>query len=425
MRNNLLILSLLLFLLSSCQDKEDNTEADFIQLARKEISFDYRTGKDTIKLKTNTSWEIENVPEWLTVSKQKGTKEDTDIVIVVQKNSQSETREFELTFQTKDKKETVRIFQEVKPNVEYTLPRLGFTSLNRLVSGAYSETEPFDLEFETDKLFINSLNKELIFLGSLFQGNLIHYPKLDRVQTEGYTYNQLPIIIGNFTNFTIDENYTPSYETYQKIEKEGIDKFNSDASFPLRTSDGTYYYSRRHLHCIGLYELGISLEQLLNGKSYKEESMRHEYGLIYPVPHTRFGADMDRPNPPLLTGKLNEDKFVPLNPNYISEIKYGNNTLLLVESDFEKGIVNSIQLKLSKDEQLNAAEVTKAEQMDAYYIYMVSVGEFKVIKGNLIEVINLLKDPKAVKIPIVPVSVSFSDYYDNGAGTVKYKIHVD
>lgn len=424
MKNNLLILSLLLFLLSSCEGNEDSKQPDFIQFAKNEISFGYKESKDTIEIQTNTSWEIESMPEWLTVSKQKGTQEDTNVILYIQPNRNETVREFDLIFKIKDKKQVLHIYQEAKPKPEYSLPRLGFTSLIRLVNGTYSETEPFDLEFESDKLFINSSNKELIFLGSLFVGKLANYPKLDRVETAGYAYNQLPIIIGNFINFTIEENYTPSYETYQKIEKEGVDKFNSDASFPLRTSDGTYYYSRRHLHCIGLYELGISLEKLLNGKSYKEESMKHEYGLIYPVSNIRFSADMDRPNPPLLTEKLNEDKFVPMNPNYISEIKYGNNTLLLVESDFEKGIVNSIQLKLSKSEQLNTDEISKAEQMDAYYIYMVSVGEFKVIKGNLIEVINQLKDPKAVKIPIVPVAFSFSDYYNNGVGSVKYKIHV-
>lgn len=422
MRNNLLMLSLLLFLLSSCQDKEDNTEADYIELAQKEITFDYRTGKDTIKLKTNTSWEIENVPEWLTVSKQKGAKEDTDIVIIVQKNSQNETREFELTFQTKDKKETVRIFQEVKPKVEYTLPRLGFTSLNRLVSGTYSETEPFDLEFEADKLFINSLNKELIFLGSLFQGNLIHYPKLDRIETAGYTFNHITVAMPACSDCHTQESFIPSYEAYQKLEKESLDNFTSNSNLSFSTSNVEYYYSRRHLHCIGLYELGVSLEKLLNGKSYKEESMKHEYGLIYPVAQVRFASFMDIPNPSLLTKELKKDKFVPLQPNYIAGISYGNNALLLVESDFDKGTVNALKSKLSKNEQLNADEVKKAEQIDAYYLYLVSAGEFKVIQGNLIEVVNELSSIKPI---IVPVGFSFSDYYDNGVGTVKYKIHVD
>ena len=423
MKNNFLIFSLLLFLLSSCDGKEDSIQPEFIQLSQKEISFDHKEGKDTIGLRTNASWEIENVPQWLTVNKQKGTQEDTDVIIVAQANNQSEAREFELIFQTKYEKIAIHIYQEAKPNIAYSLPRLGFTSLLKLVSGTYSESEPFDLEFETDKLFINSSNKELIFPGSLFVGNLTNYPKLEAIK--GYTYNQTSMGIGYGSNYFTVENYTPSYETYQKIEKEGIDKVTSNSSLSFSASNGTYYYSRRHLHCMGLYELGISLEELLNGKSYKEEPMKHQYGLIYPVSNVRFDAFIDLPNPFLLVEKPDKEIFSSLLPNYISVVNYGNNTLLLVESDFEKGTVNSLKSKLSNNEKLNADEATKVEQIDAYYIYMVAAGEFKVIKGNLSEVINQLKDPKAVKIPIVPVSFYFSDYYTNGVGVVNYKIHVE
>ncbi|PXV65876.1 hypothetical protein CLV62_10649 [Dysgonomonas alginatilytica] len=420
MKNNFLIFSLLLFLLSSCDGKEDSIQSEFIQLSQKEISFDHKEGKDTIGLRTNTSWEIENVPEWLTVSKQKGTQEDTDVIIVTQANNQSETREFELIFQTKYEKIAIHIYQEAKPKPEYTLPWLGFAD-GKLVSGTYSETEPFDLEFETDELFINASNKELIFPGSLFAGNLTNYPKLDAIK--GYIYNPMTITIGSITNFTIEENYMPTYETYQKIEKEGIDKFSSNANLSMPDSYGEYYYSRRHLHCIGLSRLGISLEELLNGKTYKEESMKHEYGLIYRISNIKFNTIMDFPYPSLLKNELNKDEFTPLNPNYISEINYTNNTLLLVESDFDRETVNSIKLKLNKNEQLNNDEITKAKQMDAYYLYLVSVGEFKVIKGNLIEVANQLKN-QAVKAVIVPTSFTFTDYY-NGAGVVNYKIHVE
>ena len=81
MKSHLLIFSLLLFLLSSCDGNEDSKQPEFIQLAQKEMSFDYKQGKDTIRLQTNTSWVIETIPEWLTVSKRKGTKEDSDIIL--------------------------------------------------------------------------------------------------------------------------------------------------------------------------------------------------------------------------------------------------------------------------------------------------------------------------------------------------------
>ena len=422
MKNSLLIFSLFLFLLSSCDGNEDSIQPEFIQLAQKEISFDYKQGKDTIELQTNTFWEIETIPEWLTVSKQKGTKEDTNVILYIQPNRDEKNREFELVFKIKDQKKTLHIYQEAKPKPEYTLPRLGFTSLTRLVSGTYSETESFDLEFEADKFFINSSNKELIFLGSLFQGNFINYPKLDRLDTQGYTYNPITAGMPVCSDCLLNESFIPSYEVYQKLEKESLSNFTSNSNLSFSASNGEYYYSRRHLHCIGLYELGISLEKLLNGKSYKEESMNHQYGLIYPVAQVRFMSFMDLPNPSLLTEELNKGKFAPLQPNYIATISYGNNALLLVESDFDKGTVNSLKSKLNKNEQLNTDEVTKAQQIDAYYLYLVSAGEFKIIKGNLIEVI---KELSSVKPPIIPVSFSFSDYYTNGVGTVKYKIHVE
>ena len=130
---------------------------------------------------------------------------------------------------------------------------------------------------------------------------------------------------------------------------------------------------------------------------------------------------MDFPNPSLFTEELSKDKFV-LRPNYISDISYGNNTLLLVESDFEQGTVNSLKLKLSRNESLNADEITQAEHIDAYYLYLVAAGEFKVVKGNLIEV---MKEVQSVKPPIVPISFSFIDYYENSVGFVRYKIHID
>lgn len=419
MKNNLLILSLLLFLLSSCEGNEDSKQPDFIQFAKKEISFGYKESKDTIEIQTNTSWEIESIPEWLTVSKQKGTKEDTNVILYIQPNRNETAREFDLIFKIKDKKQALHIYQEAKPKPEYTLPRLGFTSLIRLVSGTYSETEPFDLEFEADKFFINSSNKELIFPGSLFSGTLTDYPKLNAIQ--GNTYNTITMGIGYGVNYSTVENFIPSYETYRKIEKENIDKFTSHSSLSLTASNGEYYYSRRHLHCIGLYELGIPLEKFLNGKSYKEEPMKHEYGLIYPLAQIRFDAFMDQPNPSLLTKEPDKDKFAALKPNYITTVNYGNNALLLVESDFDKGTVNSLKSKLSKNEPLSTDEISKAQQIDAYYLYLVTVGEFKIIKGNLVEVIGQLS---SIEPFIVPVSFTFSDYYNNGVGAVKYKIYV-
>lgn len=424
MKNNLLILSLLLFLLSSCEGNEDSKQPDFIQFAKNEISFGYKESKDTIEIQTNTSWEIESMPEWLTVSKQKGTQEDTNVILYIQPNRNETVREFDLIFKIKDKKQALHIYQQAKPKPEYTLPRLGFTSLIRLVNGTYSETEPFDLEFETDKLFINSSNKELIFPGSLFNGNLPAYPKLNSIELGGVPYNPMVFTIGSVPYFSIEENFIPSYKNYEKIEREKTDKFSSESILSLTASNGEYYYSRRHLHCIGLYELGISLDELLNGKSYKEEPMKHEYGLIYPVSQVRFSAIMDLPNPSLLVNELNKEKFVPLKPNYVSSINYGNNTLLIVESDFDKATVNSLKAKLSIFEPLDAEEVIKAEQIDAYYIFMgPKIGQFNVYKGNLRELILSINSPQAT-IPVVPVSFSFSDYYNNGIGSVKYKIHV-
>lgn len=420
MKNNLLIFSLLLFLLSSCDGNEDSIQPEFIQLAQKEISFDYKQGKDTIELQTNTSWEIETIPEWLTVSKQKGTKEDTDVILTIQANGEEKVRNFELVFKIKDQKQSLHIYQEAKPKVEYSLPRLGFSSLNSLLSGTYSETKSFELEFDASNLFINSSNKELIFPGSLFSGLLANYPKIDSIN--GYIYNPMTIGIGYGINYSTIEKFVPSYEAYQIIEKENIEKFTFNSGLSLTASNGEYYYSRRHLHCIGLYELGVSLEKFLNGKTYKEESMKHEYGLIYPIAQIRFDAFLDQPNPSLLAKELDKEKFAALKPNYISSINYGNNSLLLVESDFDRGTVNSLKSKLSNDQQLNADEKAKAEQIDAYYLYLISAGEFKIMKGNLIEVIKGLK---LIKLPVVPVSFAFSDYFNQGVGSVKYKIHVD
>lgn len=420
MKNNLLILSMFLFLLSSCEGNEDSKPYEFIQLAKNEISFGYKESKDTLEIQTNTSWEIESIPEWLTVSKQKGTKEDTKVILYIQPNRNETARKFDLIFKIKDQKQALHIYQEARPKPEYTLPRLGFTSLTRLVSGKYSETQAFDLEFEADKFFINSSNKELIFPGSLFSGTLTDYPRLNAIS--GYTYNTITMGIGYGINYSTIENFIPSYEAYRKIEKENIDKFTSHSTLSLTASNGEYYYSRRHLHCIGLYELGIPLEKLLNGKSYKEEPMKHEYGLIYPVAQTRFEAFMDQPNPSLLMKEPDKDEFAALNPNYVTTVNYGNNALLLVESDFDKGTVNSLKSKLSKNESLSNDEILKAQEIDAYYLYLVKVGEFKIIKGNLIEVIRQLNSTEPL---IVPISFSFSDYYNNGVGTVKYKIHVE
>lgn len=420
MKSHLLIFSLLLFLLLSCDGNEDSKQPEFIQLAQKDMSFDYKQGKDTIRLQANTSWVIETIPEWLTVSKLKGTKEDSDIILTVQANGDEKVREFELIFKIKDQIQTLHILQEAKPKVEYSLPRLGFSSINSLISGTYSETAPFDLEFDASNLFINDKNKGLVFPGSLFVGNLTNYPNLETIN--GYTYNPITFMIGSLTDFSTEKDFMPSYKAYQLKEKAAIDKFQSNFSLSLTASNGEYYYSRRHLHCIGLYELGISLETLLNGKSYKEETMKHEFGLIYPLSHVRFNAVMDMPTTSLLTEELSKEKFAALKPNYISSINYGSNSLLLVESDFDKGTVNSIKSKLSNNESLTAEETAKAEQIDAYYLYLVAAGEFKVIKGNLPQV---LKGLKSVEPSIVPLSFAFSDYFANGVGSVKYKVHID
>lgn len=420
MKNIIFLFVLFCLALFSCDDK-DEVQEPFIHLSKTEMNIDYKALKDTIELKTNTNWEITNIPDWLVVSKQSGIKEDTRVILEIKENNGEKTREVEILFKASNKTIGLLISQWAKPKKEYALPRLGFSYINELTSGAYSETQPFDLEFEASGLFINSLNKDMIFPGSLFAGNATHYPQLDKVKLDGYTYNPQTIGMGGVPFFVI-ENFVPTYAEYLKFEKEKIEEYKGNQNLSFHASNGKEYYSRRHLHCIGLYELGMSLDELLNGKSYKEESMSYEYGLIFTASQIRFSAIMDLPSPSLLTKELDKAQFTPLRPNYIASINYGNNALLLTESDFDRGTVNSLKSALTLNATLNAEETKKAEQIDAYYIYLKSAGEFAVIRGNLIEVIT---EAGKIEPPLVPISFRFSDYYDNGEGTVNYKIHVE
>lgn len=119
MKHFFLIISILSFFIACSSDKEE--ELTTLELSQSEISFSANEESIDLSIKTNVSWTISDIPDWISVNSKEG-KGNYTITLKSDKNPKEEERSATLKVIAKDKIKELVVKQNAK-NVELSISK--------------------------------------------------------------------------------------------------------------------------------------------------------------------------------------------------------------------------------------------------------------------------------------------------------------
>lgn len=380
----------------------------FIELSEKNLGLPFDGAAISIDLTTNIPWEIISIPAWMTVSSKSGS-ESTRITIGAEDNDQLKTRKETLTFSSKDGKVKTQLII-TQPGREDVIQG---PSLSIFRGSAYTYSSEH-YQVTADKLFVNSAMRDKIYLGNLIESQTENFPAFP-VFT-GYTFNPITASTASTGNFTM-KTFTPSLQEQETFAKEVTNNPpRENASAIHDFFNPTSYLTHRVLYTIGWANMGIALDKIVSGKSYKEQEMTRKSGMIFSFKHTLFHVDMDFPEKLIKEDLKEADKSKEI--SYITSMEYGKVGLLIVESDAKYDRMKEAVRRILMGEENNihqAEDNALIEAADITYVYFNNKNEVQVNK-NENEAINAYKTAfynKKDKENIYPIGftlVNFKDY---------------
>lgn len=177
------------------------------------------------------------------------------------------------------------------------------------------------------------------------------------------------------------------------------------------------YDSYRHLHLLGMANMGLELDKIVAGKSYQEGEMTKRAGMIYSYCAEMFTVLMDYPAK--LINETVDDGDLP-NLAYVNSITYGKTALLIIEADCDFGTGRIVANKIMRGESLTGEETRTEEGFSVHYLYFDGDGKVQHESGRS----SLIKRYVAEinNTTIAPLSCTVNKYADNSIG--KLSIHV-
>ena len=185
-----------------------------------------------------------------------------------------------------------------------------------------------------------------------------------RLVYDQYTYN--PINISAYVNRTLyEKEMLPSFDGMNEM----VQQITSE--LPAQSQQFNYigplqYHSHRHLHLLGVGNLGLNLDELLSGKPYTEKEMGKRTGFFYNYSREMFTIMMDYPDK-LIRETISEEQLPDM--SYITHLTFGRMSLLFVETDLEYTKAISVVDKIIKKEELSADDIQVKADLLVYYVY--------------------------------------------------------
>lgn len=385
---------------SSCSEEERRiVEEIFIELDQHSMVLSLSgEEEDTLKLTANGAWEATGIPDWLTVTPSSG-DQSSELILTAVKNKEPEGRTGSFTITAGEQTVTVEVKQfglkDVIRGPRLPIFRFSETSFNTATEPTYS--------ILTNSLFVNSRIKEKIYLGNLI--NPEGGQEVDFAEFSGYTFD--PITVSTSAP-VYSKTFVPSLEEQTTYAREII-ATHPQQNVAFIADNGTVeFYTYKQLHATGMANLGVKLDEIVSGSSYKTKEMEKKYGIIYSFIRKLFTMDMDLPdNGKHIRDELKEsDKAQDV--SYVSSISYGKVGLLIVETDTYYEEVRSAINSVLSGESLSAEESALIEASNITYIYFDNDHQIQVQQGtrNAIDAyINGLNDQSQ----IYPVEFSLAD----------------
>lgn len=394
----------------ACQDDNSRPEVYYITPAITEITANYSGIQKRIAISSNCNWEISDIPQWCTAQKTiEGNNEYLRVNVL--SNDVNIPRDATILLSFGKISSSIHIFQDKKNESEllqwYTFPVNFFTDVN------------FELLADNNTRKYQILGEEVFITPSwrnqVFTGNMInrHVDNIAGIKDYFNDYSFNPITISS-KNGNSRELLAPSLEGMSDFAQEIIaDLPNQNIQFQL--SSPVQYSSYRQLHLLGLGNIGLHLDEIVSGKSYLEQEMSKQTGMIYSYSQKMFDITMDYPQK-LINEAIGNEKLSDL--VYINNVTYGKTAFLLVESNNPFISVKSIIGKIAKGMNLSDEELQIANDLDIWYIYFDSNG-VQTSKGNFELVNNYINDcTNSFSNGIVPLCFTINKFEDNSIGNI-------
>lgn len=415
------------FLLSlifvACSDDNDSKVNELtISLDKKEVIVSNNNETFDIQLTSNGDWVVKDVPNWINMNGVEGGNGIANLTLGVESNGDISQREANIRFIADKAVTTLKVIQKRQGLV---WSNLNFSRVSEVESILGTEPNESVYNFKFDALFVNpSSNTGIIdklFLGNIVNRNLTSNTNI--ATYEGYTF--IPITI--FTSAPINsEEIIPSKKEQDAYVKKCLESNLKQSESFYSNGGSTAFFSYRELNLLGKGNMGIELDKLLNGKSYKEQEMNKKTGVIYSFDQTVFSVSMDLQEH-IIKEKLEPKDFPNNNLSFISSVSYGRMGMLILESDFNVKDVRRVVNKLLGDyeEPLLGEDTTVLNELIATHIYFDKNGEMLLKRGGEDAILSyknqVLKDIDNIFLYRFQVT----DFFTPSMTTMNYSIVIE
>ncbi len=403
----------LIALFTTCGDDNKEIREDTLKLNKSSITVSHERTLESIELIATEKWNAEDIPNWITLSLEFGEKSEK-IEIEIKENTSIYKREANIRFVSNSAVKYLRIEQDGFSE-DTMLPWLGMFGAEKMTYDKTSDS----YSVESKKLFANTNIINKIYLSNLVSQNAT--PHTDIPQFTGYTFNPTTIFTHQMTVDPID--YTPSLTAHNAYVKTIIDSKPKQSQSWQSDGGSTEFFSYKHLHNIGMINLGIKLDELIAGKPFTQTKMSKKYGFIYTFKHILFMVATDFPyGGDVVKEELKaEDKAKGV--SYISSVGYGRVGFLVVETDSDPAKIRVIINKINLNGALSSEEETLLQSCDISNVSFDNNNHVQILKGHR-DAVDAYRNGAKDEENIYPVEFEITNCEDFGMEYFKYTYKV-
>jgi hypothetical protein len=410
-----------LALLASCHEHTPEQPVYDIALDKTEIAFENSGGNATVKLTGYGKWSAGEFPDWIAMDRTSGDGATT-ITITSKANNEPDGRRAEIVFVNEDDKNksaTLTLSQAVgKKELEWS--QLGFSTFDNVEYKLDANGVGRLYDFKVDELFVNPAMKEKVFMGNLVDRNL--KVNTDLVEYKGYSC--LPITLFPSTILSVKSaTFSPSFAAQQAYAEEIIAAKPKQSERFYYNSGGVEFGSHRELNLIGRSNMGVALDEVVSGKSYREQEMAKKNGVIFSFSHKMFTLLMDNPEQ-LVKESLEPGDFPIETLSYISTVSYGRVGMLIVETDNSLSKVKAVVRTLLQNDAptLTAEETALIGEIEAWHVYYDASLKLQADKGKA-EIITAFKTHVEEDIHnAYPFLFTVANAFDSSMEAMSFKV---
>ena len=384
-------------------------EGQVLTLSEKILNVEITSNTKNVKVITADDWKLESLPSWVHSNIMSGTA-STEIRLTFDENIEPIGRRTELTFTSGNTTVTLPVTQYGLAEILRmpTLPIFGYEQVQ-----ITDNQTVFNMRMNS--MFVNPSIKSKVYLGNLV------CPIWEAVTTiptfGGYTYNPITVSTSAVIKGDISKTCVPSLFNQNAFADYVIEKKPQQGESFKADNGTTEFYSHKQLYTIGMINMGIKLDELISGSSYKNADMPKKYGLIFSFKSTSFSLAMDYPEKLIKEDLEAADEAKSV--SYISQVSYGRLGLLVVESDTYFQKVRAAINKVIANKSLTSEESNFIATADISYVYFNNNKEPQMVKGNM-EAIKAYKKSMSGVITenIYPLDFTIANYSTHALSSI-------